>query len=98
MIAGRKDPEQLERAINMLGPETQEEAAVLWNTRRARIERDAKETLTPVSPDEPLENRPRLASPPAAAEGVLRGKCGSRREESSAAADPATDQRGAPTC
>ena len=58
VIAGRRDPEQLERAVNMLSPETQEEAAFIWHTRRGNIERDAIDTLMPLSSDEPLEVPP----------------------------------------
>ena len=58
VIGGRRDPEQLERAVNMLSPETQEEAAFIWHTRRGNIERDAIDTLMPLSSDEPLEVPP----------------------------------------
>ena len=54
VVAGRKDRDGLEQAVNMLGVETQAEAAFLWDNRRQRIEDDARETLRAISADEPL--------------------------------------------
>lgn len=54
VVAGRKDRDGLEQAVNMLGVETQAEAAFLWASRRKRIEQDASETLLAISADEPL--------------------------------------------
>ena len=55
VIARRRQPQQLEWAVNTLAPETQRDAALIWHTRRRNIERDAGRTLKPISPDTPLE-------------------------------------------
>jgi hypothetical protein len=54
VVAGRKDRDGLEQAVNMLDVETQAEAAFLWDSRQQRIEEDARETLRAISADEPL--------------------------------------------
>lgn len=75
VVAGRKDRDGLEQAVNMLGVETQAEAAFLWDTRRKRIEQDASETLRAISADEPL-----VIAPEELVDGAIRAIETSRYE------------------
>ena len=75
VVAGRKDRDGLEQAVNMLDVETQAEAAFLWDGRRKRIEQDARETLRAISADEPL-----AVAPEALVDAAIRGLETSRYE------------------
>ena len=75
VVAGLKDRDGLEQAVNMLDVETQAEAAFLWDTRRNRIEQDARETLRATAADEPL-----VVAPEELVDAAIRGLETSRYE------------------
>ena len=75
VVANRNDRDGLEQAVNMLDVETQAEAAFLWDSRRKRIEQDARETLRAISADEPL-----VVAPEKLVDAAIRGMETSRYE------------------